>query len=88
MKKTSLPLEAWLKDVAPSTELRNWFGHQPDRFDEFADRYRTELDDNPGLGQLRDVLATHPAVTLLYGAKDELYNHAVVLAAYLSETSN
>lgn len=78
-------LELWLKDIAPSTELRKWFGHDPARFAEFRDRYREELDANrEAVGQLCDLLGKGD-VTLLYGAHDEEDNQAVVLAAYLKD---
>jgi uncharacterized protein YeaO (DUF488 family) len=76
-------LDLWLKEIGPSTELRVWYGHQEDRFPEFARRYTAELDTNPALGQLRHLIAAHPVTTLLYGAKTPL-NEAVVLADYLA----
>lgn len=74
---------AWLKDVAPSGELRTWFGHRPERWAEFQRRYRDELDANPeAVAQLRRLL-DHGRLTLVYGARDELHNDAVVLRDYL-----
>lgn len=81
--KEELGHDLWLKDVAPSTELRKWFGHDPDKFDEFAKKYRAELDDNDAVERLREVVDEHGTVTLLFAAKDEEYNQAVVLADYL-----
>lgn len=79
-------LDLWLKDVAPSTELRRWFGHDPQRFEEFARRYRAELDANPGaVAELRSLVETHPRVTLLFSAHDDAHNNAVVLAQYLTQ---
>lgn len=76
-------LAAWLKDLAPTTALRQWFGHDPARFEEFQSRYRAELEQKgEGLEKLR-ALAESGKVTLLYGAKDEVHNNAVVLAHYL-----
>lgn len=85
-------IDLWLKEVAPSPELRRWFGHDPEKWDEFSRRYRVELEGRSAeLGQLREVLQTGP-VTLLYGARDTAHNHALVLADYLrhadSENSN
>ena len=82
-------LDAWLKDVAPSPALRTWWNHDPERIDEFAARYRAELDTEPNtvlaVAELRDLDAHHPAgTTLLYGAKDERVNHARILADYLA----
>lgn len=78
-------VDVWLRDVAPSTELRRWFGHEPERFAEFARRYRGELVDNPAVGELRRLLTEHDDVTLLYGARDTARNQAVVLADYLRD---
>jgi uncharacterized protein YeaO (DUF488 family) len=72
-------LDDWLKDLAPSTELRKWFGHDPQRWNEFRRRYRSELARRPEmLTQLRS-LAREGTLTLIYAAKDETHNEAVVL---------
>lgn len=87
VRKDSLRLDGWLRDVAPSNELRQWFGHRPERFAEFADRYRAELDAaREALRPLLDAAAAGP-VTLLYSAKDTEHNQAVVLRDYLLEHS-
>jgi uncharacterized protein YeaO (DUF488 family) len=83
LSKERAAIDLWCKEVAPSTDLRAWFGHQPDRFTEFAVRYVDELGNNPAVGQLREVIVKRPTSTLVYGAKDEASNHAVVLADYL-----
>lgn len=83
ISKVKAALGLWLKEIGPSTELRKWFGHDPAKFDEFAERYRAELDANPAVDRLRDLLAEHDTVTLLYGAKDAQHNQAVVLKDYL-----
>lgn len=75
-------IDLWLKDVAPSTALRQWFAHDPDRWAEFKERYRVELQDNPALDELRALVAGSD-VTLLYGARDETHNQAVVLKEIL-----
>src|SRR5690554_5985925 len=77
IKKADAQVDAWLRDVGPSDELRTWFGHDPERFDEFANRYRDELATNPAFEELRDIIREHPTVTLLYGAKDTEHNQAV-----------
>jgi uncharacterized protein YeaO (DUF488 family) len=74
----------WDKDVAPSTALRKWFGHRPQRWAEFQRRYRAELKDNPALESLRRLIGGKRA-TLVYGAKDEAHNQAVVLKALLDK---
>lgn len=84
IKKTELKLDAWLKDVAPSTELRKWFHADPaERFPEFKKRYLAELRNDPP--QLEELLAfaREKPVLLIYGARDEQLNHAVVLQEYL-----
>jgi DNA-3-methyladenine glycosylase len=78
-------LDLWLKEVAPSTELRVWFDHQDERFAEFTRRYRAELDANPAVDLLRETIAEHPLTTLLFGAKSLTMNEAAVLADYLAE---
>jgi len=82
--KDSAHLDHWDKDVAPSPALRKWFGHEPERFSEFARRYREELKSNAALGELRK-LGAKRRVTLLYAAKDPEVNHAVVLLQALSK---
>jgi uncharacterized protein YeaO (DUF488 family) len=73
----------WLKDIAPSTELRKWFHGAPGQWEAFERRYREELDANPeALAQLRPYLAAE-RVTFVYGARDEEHNHAVVLRDYV-----
>lgn len=76
-------LDEWLKDVAPSPALRTWWDHDPARLDEFARRYRAELDRSPAVDELRRLRAAHDPVTLLYAAHDERVNHAAVLRDYL-----
>ena len=80
ISKKKAALDGWMKEVAPSPSLRKWFGHQPERFKDFAKRYRAELKDNPALEDLR---ALKGKVTLVYGAKDPKINHAAVLAEVL-----
>ncbi|RWA63901.1 DUF488 domain-containing protein [Mesorhizobium sp.] len=81
--KKDAALTLWLKEIAPSDELRKWFGHDPERWAEFQKRYRVELDRNEeAVAQLRNVLR-EGKVTLLYGAHDEAHNNAVALAGYL-----
>jgi uncharacterized protein YeaO (DUF488 family) len=86
VKKAEAHLDAWMKDVAPSTELRVWFGHIPARFDEFRRRYEAELADNSRVGELRKLGRAAP-VTLLYAAQDPEVNHALVLRSVLQRGS-
>ena len=81
--KASARIDLWLKEVAPSDELRRWFGHEPERWAEFQRRYREELKTRPQvLGQLT-ALAGEGRLTLLYAAKDQTRNNAVVLLKLL-----
>src|SRR4029077_12324954 len=83
VRKETAELTAWLKDIAPSAELRRWFRHDPARFAEFSRRYRAELSaNNDAVCQMDDFIKSGP-VTLLYSAHDEKHNHARVLAEYL-----
>jgi uncharacterized protein YeaO (DUF488 family) len=82
VSKAKARIDVWLKDVAPSTQLRKWFGHDPAKWPEFQRRYRAELKGSPALAELRK-LARQGHVTLVYGAKDEEHNDAVVLAKLL-----
>jgi uncharacterized protein YeaO (DUF488 family) len=85
LSKDKAGVALWLKEIAPSTELRKWFGHEPEKWPEFQKRFRDELDGNgEAVGQLR-ALADKGKVTLLYSAHDEQHNNAVVLAAYLKD---
>ena len=85
MKKEALHADAWMKDVAPSTELRQWFGHQVERWDEFRRRYRKELSANADAWAPLLDAGRRGAVTLLYSAHDIEHNGARVLREYLIE---
>lgn len=78
VKKEDARIDLWLKDVAPSTELRKWFGHDPEKWDEFQARYRAELEGNEALAELRK-LSRKGRLTLVYGARDEKHNNAQAL---------
>jgi len=84
LSKDKAQIDFWLKDIAPSTELRKWFGHDPAKWDEFQARYIAELDANGrSVHALRSMIKDGP-VTLVYGAKDTEHNDAVVLSYYLA----
>lgn len=83
VKKDALRLEAWLKDVAPSTRLRQWFGHDPEKWPEFQRRYRAELDRNAGALEPILKAARRGRVTLIYSSHDQEHNNAVVLKTYI-----
>ncbi len=78
-------LDEWARDLAPSTELRRWFGHVPERFDEFRRRYRRELAGSAEHVEELRRRARGGRVTIVYGARDERHNNAVVLAELLGE---
>jgi uncharacterized protein YeaO (DUF488 family) len=85
IKKEDLSLKAWCKEAAPSTELRQWFHHDPAKWKEFQARYRAELEGNlQGWQPLLDA-GRHGTITLLYSSHDQEHNNAVVLAAYLEK---
>ena len=87
VKKSSAAIDHWLKDIAPSTTLRQWFAHRPERWPEFRRRYRAELRHHPELlEQIRDATREGP-VTLIYAARDEEHNDAVVLRDLLRKKS-
>lgn len=86
VKKEALPHDLWLKDVAPSDDLRHWFGHDPERFDEFERRYRAELDEvREEAAPLVDAARSGNDLVLLYAAKDTEHNQAVVLRRWLND---
>lgn len=83
--KEKAQLTMWMKEIAPSTELRIWFQHLPERFEEFKRRYELELADEavrPYIEQLKSLVASN-TVTLLYSAKNDRYNQAVVIKPYI-----
>lgn len=84
VSKEVAQLDEWDKDVAPSSDLRIWFGHKPERFEEFAIKYREELSHNKEeLLRIKHLLKLHN-VTLLYAAKNPQVNHAIVLKDYIN----
>jgi uncharacterized protein YeaO (DUF488 family) len=83
VKKASLPLDGWLKEVAPSTELRKWFSHDPAKWDEFRRRYFAELKAHPEAWKSILEAARHGTVTLIYSSHDTEHNNAVALEEFL-----
>jgi len=87
LSKERAAVDLWLKEVAPSTELRRWFGHDPERWPEFRRRYREELRRHPEeLDRLRELARAGP-LTLVYGSRDETHNAASVLKALLDDAA-
>jgi uncharacterized protein YeaO (DUF488 family) len=83
VKKASLHLDGWFKDAAPSTELRKWFGHDAEKWEEFRRRYFAELDRAPETWEPILLAARNSTVTLLYSSHDMEHNNAVALKDYL-----
>lgn len=85
LTKEKAHIDLWLKNISPSTELRKWFNHDPVKWKEFQRRYRAELAENKiSVSTLQDYLSSGPA-TIVYAAKDEKHNDAIVLREYLEE---
>lgn len=89
LRKDAARLDRWVKDVAPSTELRKWYGHAPEKFEQFRSHYRSELDSDVGRAALRELreFADNGTVTLLTATKDVRYSHASVLRDLLGGAS-
>jgi len=88
IKKTDAHIDLWLKEIAPSNELRKWFGHETDKWEAFSQKYVAELQGNKEAAQqLLSAVKDKKKVTLLFGAKDETHNQAVVLLQWLLNTS-
>lgn len=85
--KEAAHVDLWAREVAPSAGLRTWFGHNPVRYREFAERYRQELAKSPARERFLELLehAAHGRVTLVYGARDEEHNNAIVLKREIEE---
>ena len=83
IKKENAKIDTWLKEIGPSTDLRKWFDHQPDRWLPFVKKYHAELEKTDALETLRDLIRKHKKITLLYGSKEELYNQATALKEFL-----
>lgn len=87
VSKERLKIDAWLRDLAPSTKLRTWFGHDPKKWDEFRRRYRAELENRRDLLEELASHARNGRLTLVYGARDPAHNQAVVIKEMLEAGS-
>ncbi len=83
LKKTEAGVDLWMKEIAPSAQLRKWFGHEPDKWDEFKKRYAEELVDKEVLVEQIASRARTGKVTLLFGSRNEHINNAIALKEYL-----
>ncbi|MBX9571777.1 MAG: DUF488 domain-containing protein [Candidatus Obscuribacterales bacterium] len=81
--KEHLAIDDWIKDISPSTELRQWFAHEPAKWPHFVEKYSRELDENKACWEALLKKAQRHRVTLIYGAKDMEHNNAVALKQYL-----
>jgi uncharacterized protein YeaO (DUF488 family) len=87
LTKEKADVDLWLKEIAPSPELRKWFGHDPQKWQEFSRRYRAELEENTeAVSQLRQILKKEDNVTFVYAARDTQHNSALLLKDYLEES--
>ncbi len=84
VKKSTAHIDKWVKEVAPSDELRTWFGHDPEKWDEFRKKYLKELESNDAVVSLVSFVSRND-VTLIYAARDTEHNNAVVLSEFLAE---
>lgn len=88
ISKENAHVDLWLKEIAPSTELRKWFQHDPAKWEEFGERYRKELSgEKEQLNRIKELEKKHRQVTLLYAGKDEAHTHALVLLEELNKKS-
>jgi uncharacterized protein YeaO (DUF488 family) len=83
LTKEKARVDLWLKEIAPSTELRKWFAHDPAKWKSFRGRYETEISHNHDLIRVLKQKATEGTITLVYGARDEKHNEALVLKQFL-----
>ena len=83
IKKETIQMDEWLKDVAPSSSLRKWFNHELEKWDEFSKKYTAELQTSGAFKELKALSVKHRTITLLYSAKDNRHNQAVVLQQLL-----
>jgi uncharacterized protein YeaO (DUF488 family) len=85
LRKDEAMIDLWMKDIAPSSELRKWFSHEPSKWQEFRQRYRQELKDKEGLVEGLREESNKGTVTLLFSAKDREHNNAVVLKEMIEQ---
>lgn len=86
MSKEKEHLDLWLKDIAPSTELRKEFGHDPKKWNSFIKKYSKELEDKEDIiKQIKALERKHKTITFVYGAKDEIHNNAIALKEFLKQ---
>src|ERR1700733_600357 len=87
IKKEGANIDVWLKEIAPSTALRKWFNHEPEKWEEFRRKYHEELNTSEAFNELTSYLLKHKTITLLYASKEEKINHAIVLQQFINDHS-
>ncbi len=86
LSKHKAAIDIWMKEISPSTELRKWYGRDPEKWPEFKARYAKELDANKkGVKELMATIYAHPVVTLLYGSRERNLNNATALISYIEQ---
>ncbi|HEX5154865.1 MAG TPA: DUF488 domain-containing protein [Parafilimonas sp.] len=85
IKKEDMHVDIWLKEIAPSSALRKWFNHDPEKWITFKTKYKAELQQSASLDELKQLIEKHKTITLVYSAKDEEHNQAVVLKELLNK---
>lgn len=86
LKKEDAAVDQWAKEIAPSSDLRKWFNHEQEKWQDFRRRYKAELEENEALKDLMEHIKSSKQITLLYAAHDEEHNHAVVLKDFLEKS--
>ena len=84
IKKETANINIWMKEIAPSTELRKWFNHEPEKWKSFLQKYKAELEHASLFADLKTLTEKHKTITLLYGSREEKYNQAIALKTFLS----
>ena len=87
LKKEDVDIDVWLKEVAPSSALRKWFNHDVEKWETFKTKYQKELQQSETFAELKQVIKKNKTITLVYGAKDETHNQAIVLKELLNQTN-
>ncbi len=87
IKKEDAHIDRWMKEIAPSTALRKWFHHQPEKWDQFRSKYFDELKRSPSLEEFLSFIHEHKTVTLLFAARDVEHNHALALREFINKHS-
>lgn len=85
VSKERAALDQWMKSIAPSHYLRKWFDHDPDKWEEFKERYRRELFGSEAVNEMLEIIKNHETVTMVYASKDENYNSTVLLKDFLED---